>query len=81
MNAATVEKKRFTHWTDEELEMLISLYRQGLKYKEIAAQIGRPLSTIESKIKIYRKTGSLSRPDRSGQELQKGFTAREVAAR
>jgi hypothetical protein len=62
MNAATVEKKRWTHWTDEEEEMLISLYKQGLKYREIAAQIGRPLSTVESKIKIYRETGSLSRP-------------------
>lgn len=71
MNAATVEKKRCTHWTNEELEMLISLYRQGAKYKEIAAQVGRPLSTIESKIKIYRKTGSLSRPDRSGKSYKK----------
>ena len=62
MNAATVEKKRWTHWTDEEEEMLIGLYKQGLKYREIAAQMGRPLSTVESKIKIYRETGSLSRP-------------------
>jgi hypothetical protein len=79
MNAATVEKKRWTHWTDEELEMLISLYKQGLKYREIAAQIGRPLSTVESKIKIYRETGSLSRPkkrktcswDRCGKSYKK----------
>jgi len=71
MSTATVEKKRCTHWTNEELEMLISLYRQGAKYKEIAAQVGRPLSTIESKIKIYRKTGSLSRPDRCGKSYKK----------
>ena len=62
MSTAKVEKKRWTHWTGEEEEMLISLHKQGLKCREIAAQIGRPLSTVESKIKIYRETGSLSRP-------------------
>lgn len=62
MNAATVEKKRWTRWTDEEKKALISLHKQGLKCREIAAQIGRPLSTVESKIKTYRETGSLSRP-------------------
>jgi len=62
MSTAKVEKKRWTHWTGEEEEMLIGLYKQGLKYREIAAQMGRPLSTVESKIKIYRETGSLSRP-------------------
>jgi len=61
MSAAKVEKKRWTRWTDEEEETLISLYRQGFKYKEIAAQIGRPISTTQNIIKYYLGIGVLSR--------------------
>ena len=58
MNAAKVEKKR---WTDEEKKALISLYEQGLKYKEIATQIGRPPGAIQSIIKHYLDTEVLVR--------------------
>lgn len=61
MNAATVEKKRWTRWTDEEKKALISLYEQGLKYKEIATQIGRPPGGIQSIIKHYLDTEVLVR--------------------
>lgn len=42
-------------WTAEEVETMYRLKRQGLSVREVAAAIGRSMSSVESKIEALKR--------------------------
>ena len=45
------DKRKITMWTDEMVEQLIALHREGLTFAQIAEQIGVSKSAISSKVR------------------------------
>lgn len=43
-------------WTEEEMDMLVAMYHQGVSYTEIAEKLGRSYKACSAKIKRLHET-------------------------
>lgn len=59
LNDSNKRKKRKCNpheWTEEEMDMLVALYHQGVSYTEIAEKLGRSYKACSAKIKRLHET-------------------------
>ena len=56
------------HWSQEDIDTLIRLYREGVTYENISHKLGKPMSTTKVKLSQLRKQYDL--PYRDPKQLK-----------
>lgn len=53
------DKRKITMWTDEMVEQLIALHREGLTFTQIGERMGISKSSVASKVRVLIESGVL----------------------
>jgi transposase len=66
------------YWTEEEHAQLMRLVRQGKKWPEVAAILGRSVSAVQTRHHDFKDGGGFRRTDRANYQIAEAARA-EVA--